>query len=121
MQRGWRGPIGPAEIETETEQDRAMTLNRTVARLPFIVAAALVTVTSFTLTAPAHAAAQGLFPFAAAGVEATVATGEAAAAAAAASSKKICHNVEITGTRMTKKVCKTQAQWDAEAAAQASK
>lgn len=30
-------------------------------------------------------------------------------------SKRVCRNVTPTGSRMTKRVCRTQAEWDAEA------
>ncbi len=81
-----------------------MTLNRTVARLPFIAAAALVTVTSFTLTAPAQAAGQAA-PVAA--------SATAVAVAASDPSTKICVVERLTGSRIDKKICRTKAQWEA--------
>jgi len=30
-------------------------------------------------------------------------------------SKRVCRNMTPTGSRMTKRVCRTQAEWDAEA------
>lgn len=35
--------------------------------------------------------------------------------------KKICRPGAATGTRMTSKICKTQAEWDAQIGADASK
>jgi len=80
-----------------------MTLNRTFARLPFAAAAALVTVTSFALTAPASAA-PGAAP---------VMTAATALAAATDASTKICVVERLTGSRLDKKICRTKAQWEA--------
>lgn len=82
-----------------------MTLNRPLARLPFAAAAALVTLTSFTLTAPASAAAPSAAPMA------TVAT--AVSTVAMSADTKICVVERLTGSRIDKKVCRTKAQWEA--------
>lgn len=81
-----------------------MTLNRTFARLPFAAAAAVVTMTSFALTAPVSAAP---------GAAAPVVTAATALATATDANTKICVVERVTGSRLDKKICRTKAQWEA--------
>ena len=88
-----------------------MTLNRTFARLPFAAAAALVTVTSFALTAPVNAATATLAPVAA--TEEAIAASGGPAPVAQDADKRICVTARLTGSRMNTKICKTKSQWEA--------
>lgn len=73
-------------------------------RLPFLAAAVATTVVCFGATAPARAAEQT------ADVAATTQPAEAPKVA----EKKYCVAFDLTGSRVARKVCKTQSQWAAE-------